>query len=156
MGSFKDLKLDRQRLTHIAMHVSDIDRSIAWYEKFTHLTLLDKRQDEDSHGAWLADRDETGAPFVLVLAQFLEGKDPFAPAPHHPMGPFAHIGIELTSREAVDAAAALGKEHGCHALGPIERPAPVGYVCFLKDPDGNTVEYSYGQDVYDTFKERWG
>ncbi|MEM6682697.1 MAG: VOC family protein [Pseudomonadota bacterium] len=156
MGSFNDIKLDRRRLTHIALHVSDIQKSIDWYERFTHLTLLDRRADHDSYAAWLADKDETSGPFILVLAQFMEGKDPFAPAVHHPIGPFAHIGLEQTTREAVDDIAALGKEHGCLALGPLERPAPVGYVCFLKDPDGNTIEYSYGQGVYDTFIEKWG
>lgn len=156
MSSTKDLKLDRQRWTHMALHVADIDASIAWYERFTHLELLDKREDKDSYGAWLADRQEKGGPFILVLAQFFEGKDPFAPLKHPPIGPFAHIGIETTSKEAVEEAAALGKEHDCLALGPVQMPPPIGYVCFLKDPDGNTVEFSYGQDVYDTFKEKWG
>lgn len=156
MSENRELKLDRQRWTHMALHVSDIDKSIAWYERFTHLTLLDKREDVDSHAAWLADRRETSSPFILVLGQFLEGKDPFAPADHPPIGPFSHIGIETMSREEVDKAAALGKEDGCLAIGPLERPAPVGYVCFLKDPDGNTVEFSYGQGVYDMFAERWG
>lgn len=156
MSDTKDFKLDRQRWTHMALHVSDIDASIAWYEHFTHLTLLDKRQDADSRAAWLADRSETSSPFILVLGQFFDGKDPFAPATHHPIGPFSHIGIEATTKAAVDEAAALGKEAGCLAVGPLERPAPVGYVCFLKDPDGNTVEFSYGQGVYDMFQERWG
>lgn len=156
MSGPEDMKLDRQRWTHMALHVSDINASIAWYERYTHLTLLDRRTDKDSYGAWLADRRETGGPFILVLAQFFEGKDPFAPMEHPPIGPFSHIGIETTTKEQVEEAAALGKEDGCLALGPVQMPDPIGYVCFLKDPDGNTVEFSYGQKVYDTFKEKWG
>lgn len=152
----EDFKLDRQRWTHMALHVKDIDASIAWYERFTHLTLVEKREDKDGYGAWLADRQETTSPFILVLGQFFEGKDPFAPAEHPAIGPFAHFGIETTSKGAVDKIAALGKEEGCLALGPQQMPDPIGYICFLKDPDGNTIEFSYDQKVYDTLKEKWG
>lgn len=147
----------RQRWTHLALLVKDIDATIAWYEKFTHLTLLARNEDDQGQGAWLADRTQNlESPFVLVLAQFYEGKDPFAPALHGVLGPFAHIGIETTSKEEVDRIAAQAKEAGCLALGPMQLPAPVGYVCFLKDPDGNTVEFSYDQGVYETIRREWG
>jgi hypothetical protein len=29
-------------------------------------------------------------------------------------------------------------------------------VCFIKDPDGNTIEFSYDQGVYETAREVWG
>ena len=93
---------------------------------------------------------------MLVLGQFFEGHDPFAPATHPPMGPFAHIGIELTSQEAVDEVAAQGKSEGCLAFGPQQMPKQIGYICFLKDPDGNTIEYSFDQGVYEKAREVWG
>lgn len=146
----------RQRWTHIALLVKDIDATIAWYEKFTHLSLLSRTEDGQGYGAWMADREQNlESPFVLVLAQFFEGKDPFAPAKHGVLGPFAHIGIETISAEEVDRIAALGKEAGCLAFGPMQMPAPVGYICFLKDPDGNTVEFSYDQGVYETIRKEW-
>ncbi len=147
----------RQRWTHLALLVKDIDATIAWYEQFTHLTVLARNEDAQGRGAWLADRTQNlESPFVLVLAQFYEGKDPFAPALHGVLGPFAHIGIETISAEEVDAIAARAKEAGCLALGPLKMPEPVGYVCFLKDPDGNTVEFSYDQGVYETIRKEWG
>ncbi|WP_417591222.1 VOC family protein [Parasphingorhabdus sp.] len=145
----------RQRWTHLALIVKDIEKTIAWYEKYTHLEVLSRNEDGQGYGAWMADREDAESPFVLVLAQFFEGMDPFAPAEHGTLGPFAHIGIEVMAREDVDRLAAMGKEDGCLALGPTQMPAPVGYICFLKDPDGNTVEFSYDQGVYETARKVW-
>ena len=77
----------RSTWTHIALCVKDIDKSIAWYERFTHLTLLPRGEDKDGKNAWLGDSSQPDSPFVLVLGQFYEGHDPFAPAPHLPDGP---------------------------------------------------------------------
>jgi lactoylglutathione lyase len=150
------LRPPRQRWTHLAMIVTDIDATIAWYTKYTHLELLARHEDAQGFGAWLGDREQADSPFVLVLSQFLEGKDPFAPAKHGVLGPFAHIGIETTSREELDRVAAMAKENGCLALGPAQMPPPVGYVCFIKDPDGNTIELSYDQGVYEAARKVWG
>jgi catechol 2,3-dioxygenase-like lactoylglutathione lyase family enzyme len=146
----------RTTWTHIALAVKDIDASIAWYERFTHLRLLARDEDEDGKNAWLADPADDGHPFVLVLGQFYEGHDPFAPTPHAPMGPFAHIGIEAPTREAVDQIAAQAKAQGSLAFGPKQMPKRIGYVCFIKDPDGNTVEYSFDQGVFETARRVWG
>ena len=37
-------------------------------------------------------------------------------------------------------AAAKAKAEGCLALGPMQLPDPIGYVCFIKDPDGYWIE----------------
>lgn len=146
----------RTTWTHIAFAVKDIDASIVWYEKFTHLRLLARGEDEDGKNAWLGDSAQVDAPFILVLGQFYDGHDPFAPAPHPPMGPFAHIGIEAPSKQAVDDIAAQAKAEGSLAFGPVQMPKQIGYVCFIKDPDGNTIEYSYDQGVYEKARAVWG
>ncbi|MEO0412995.1 MAG: VOC family protein [Pseudomonadota bacterium] len=151
----KDIQLDRQRWTHMALCVKDIEASIEWYSTYTHLELFARNQDVNGYGAWLIDPEQPDPPFLLVIAEFFEGKDPFAGTEHGVLGPFAHFGIETTSKEKVDAIAAKGKEAGCLALGPMQMPDPVGYICFLKDPDGNTVEYSYNQGVYEAVREKW-
>lgn len=146
----------RPTWTHIAFSVKDVDATVAWYEKFTHLRVLARHQDEDGRNAWIGDESDADSPFVLVAGQFFEGHDPFAPAVHPPMGPFAHIGIELPSKEAVEDIAARAKEAGCLAFGPTQMPKHIGYICFVKDPDGNTIEFSYDQGVYETAREVWG
>ncbi len=146
----------RQTWTHIALPVKDMDASIDWYQRFTHLRLLSRGEDEDGKNAWLGDETQADSPFILVLGQFYEGHDPFAPAPHHPMGPFAHMGIEVESHDAIDEIAERGKAAGCLAFGPRQMPKQIGYICMLKDPDGNTVEFSYDQGVYEKAREVWG
>lgn len=141
--------------THIALRVRDLDASISWYERYTPLRLLDRREDEFGFGCWLGDPASVERPFVLVLAQFFSANDPFSDAPQEVLAPFAHIGIELPSREAVDDMAAAGSEGGCLSMPPRWLPPPVGYICMLRDPDGNTVEYSFNQGVYATAKARW-
>ena len=37
-----------------------------------------------------------------------------------------------------------------------DMPAPIGYVCALTDPDGNVIEISHNQGVYDKVDEVWG
>ena len=144
------------RWTHLALRVADIDATIAWYLEFTPLELLDKRQDDDGFGAWLGHSDQHQFPFVLVLAQFFPDKDPFSPAPIAKLAPFNHFGIELPTKEEVDEVTARAEVAGCLAYPPTQMPAPIGYICMLSDPDGNLVEYSYDQGVYEKVREVWG
>ncbi len=120
----------RTTWTHIALAVKDVDASIAWYEAFTHLRLLAQGEDADGRNAWLGDPANPDNPFILVLGQFYEGHDPFAPT--------------------------RAKAAGCLGLGPVQMPKQIGYVCFIKDPDGNTVEYSFDQGVYEKARQVWG
>jgi len=146
----------RPTWTHLAIAVKDVDATIAWYEAFTHLSVLARHEDDAGRNVWLGDKAAKHNPFILVAGQFYDGKDPFSPAHHHPLGPFAHIGIELPTREGIDDIAAKGRDAGCLALGPLQMPKEIGYICFLKDPDGNTIEFSYDQGVLEEARRTWG
>ncbi len=151
-----ELRPTSSRWTHIALRVKDIDATIGFYERYTDLELLDKRQDDDGFGAWLGHSDQKEFPFILVLAQFFPDKDPFAPAPLAKMAPFNHFGIELPTKDAVDDIAARAEADGCLAMPARTMPDPIGYICMLEDPDGNLVEFSYDQGVYETVRAKWG
>ena len=151
-----ELHPPKARWTHIALRVKNIDETIAFYTSMTPLELLDKRSDELGHGAWLGHSDSADKPFILVLAQFFPETDPFKDAPQEVLAPFAHLGIELTSREELDQLAARAKEAGCLAMPPTEMPPPIGYICMVRDPDGNMIEFSYDQGVYAKAHEVWG
>lgn len=141
------------RWTHIALPATDLARSIEWYESYTPLRLLDRRSDADGESAWLGHPDMVDAPFILVLVSFVRdrhlGRQPV-------MAPFAHIGIEVTGRDEVDAIAARAAADGSLTTPPTQMPAPVGYICGVTDPDGNVVEFSYDQGVYATVQDVWG
>jgi hypothetical protein len=72
------------------------------------------------------------------------------------LGPFAHIGVEVPHRRDVDDIAASARELGCLHWEPRDMPDPVGYICALTDPDGNVIEISHNQQVFDTVRRRWG
>lgn len=141
------------RWTHIALPSTDIDASIRWYEDFTPLRLLDRREDADGYGAWLGHPDMADKPFILVLVSFFKdqdkGRQPI-------MAPFAHIGMEMPTKADVDAIAEKGKAAGCLAWPPTLMPDPIGYICALTDPDGNMIEFSFDQGVYEKAQEVWG
>ena len=144
------------RWTHVALRVGDIDASIAWYVEMTPLELLERREDEFGYGAWLGQPDTADRPFVLVLSQFFPKSDPYAGVPLDTLNPFAHLGIELPERADVDEVARRGAATGCLAMEATEMPPPVGYICMLRDPDGNLVEFSWDQGVYAKAREVWG
>jgi len=141
------------RWTHVALRVSDIEASIDWYTEFTPFVVLDRRTDEAGWNAWLGHEDQGEHPFVLVMVQFFPGQDPYADSPLASLTPFNHLGIELPTQEAVDGMAERGDRAGCLELAAGWLPPPVGYICMLSDPDGNLVEYSFDQGVYDRIGE---
>lgn len=132
------------RLTHIAIAVADLDATIAWYREFTQLDVVHERRDADGSVAWLAEVDRARHPFVIVAAALDD-----RPHPGATIAGFAHLGIEMPARADVDAIAARGLAADCLAWETQDLGPPVGYVCALRDPDGNLVEFSHGQGVYD-------
>jgi lactoylglutathione lyase len=151
-----DVHPSEPRWTHVALRVDDIDATIDWYTSMTPLTLIDRRQDDMGFGAWLGMPGATSNPFILVVVQFLAGCDPFADAPKEVLAPFAHLGFEFPDKESIDEVAARATEAGCLAMPPTMMPPPIGYICMLRDPDGNTIECSWDQGVYATLRERFG
>jgi len=141
------------RWTHIALPSTNMDASVAWYEEFTPLRLLDRREDADGRGAWLGHPDMADKPFILVLVSFFKDQDK---GQQPTMAPFAHIGMEMPTKADVDAIAEKGKAAGCLAWPPTLMPDPIGYICALTDPDGNMIEYSFDQGVYEKAQEVWG
>ena len=153
MSDTERLRPSSVRWTHIALPCTDMDATIQWYQSFTPLQLLDRREDADGEGAWLGHPDQGDKPFILVLVSFIRDHEK---GPQPIMAPFAHIGIEMPTKEMVDDVAARGKEAGCLSWPPQQMPDPIGYICALTDPDGNMIEFSYDQGVYEKAQEVWG
>jgi catechol 2,3-dioxygenase-like lactoylglutathione lyase family enzyme len=129
----------RPVLTHVALAVRDLERTIAFYRRHVHLHVVHQRVDAGRHVAWLADRAED-AEVVLVLLETPDGVE---------RGPctLQHLGFAVASRDEVDQAAALGRADGVLQLEPIDGGPIVGYFCLIEDPDGNSVEFSFGQPI---------
>ncbi|WP_437654169.1 VOC family protein [Sorangium sp. So ce1182] len=124
-------------MTHVALHVGDIDATIAFYREFCGLKVVHERNDAGTRVAWLAEEGKERT-FVLVI---IEGGRRAPQAPED----MSHFGFALESRAAVDEIARRGEAH--LVWPPKDLPYPVGYFCALEDPDGNYVEFSYGQPL---------
>ena len=130
-------------LTHVALGVHSLDRTIAFYRKHVRLHIVHDRHDGGMRVVWMAEREQD-PNFVLVL--FEVNADP-APSPAPGPTTLQHLGFALSSREEVDTAAAAARADGILTLEPIYAGPIVGYFCMLRDPDGNQVEFSYGQPI---------
>src|SRR4051812_40039402 len=86
------------RWTHIALPVTNMDKSVAWYESHTPLRLLDRREDAKGCSVWLGQPDQGDKPFILVLVSFVRDQHKRR---QPTMAPFAHIGIEMPSQAEV-------------------------------------------------------
>jgi catechol 2,3-dioxygenase-like lactoylglutathione lyase family enzyme len=119
-------------LTHIALTATDLERSVEFYAHYAQMQVVHRRPGI----VWLSDQTR---PFVIVLAKQSEVE--------HPLRPFSHLGVACATREDVDRLAASAREAGCLLGGPMDSGPPVGYWAFVRDPDGHTLELSFGQEV---------
>ena len=140
-------------LTHIALPVRDLAATLAFYEKYTDLAVIHRREDPETglRTAWLAnERDRTtghAARFVIVL---IEGSLPKQitgdiEEKYGFLTSISHLGLSLDSRAEVDRLAEMARADGCLLLGPMYRNEVVGYICIVTDPDGNNLEFSVEQ-----------
>jgi len=126
-------------LTHVALVVRDLDRSRAFYETFAGFSVAHEREGAGPirRVAWMVD-PHTRFTVVLVESDDLDDT---------PLGPFGHLGLACASRAEVDRLADLAKAADILRSPPRQSPDPVGYWTYIADPDGNTLELSYGQTV---------
>jgi catechol 2,3-dioxygenase-like lactoylglutathione lyase family enzyme len=128
----------RPRLTHVALRVKDLDRSVAFYRKYAGLFVVHERQEEGTRVVWLSEKAED-PEFVFVLIPMPHTEEE-RPGVHH-------FGFSLASRADVDAVAATARADGVLRDGPRDAGPVVGYFCIVEDPDRNWLEFSFGQPI---------
>ena len=127
------------RLTHLALHVRDLAASIAFYQEYCGLLICQERGEGRDQVVWLAEPGRE-REFIFV---FIPGGPERAQAPED----YSHFGFACGSRDEVDETAARAKRAGFLVWPPREEPYPVGYYCGVRDPDGNFIEFSFGQPL---------
>jgi catechol 2,3-dioxygenase-like lactoylglutathione lyase family enzyme len=133
-------------LTHVALPATDIDLSIQFYAAYAQMQVIHRRIDPETGVAvvWLSDsrserlRQRT-RPFVIVLIQ--------TSSVQSVLSPLAHLGVGCQSREVIDSLCDRAKQEGVLLQEPKDSGYPIGYWAFLRDPDGHTLELSYGQEI---------
>ena len=125
-------------LTHVALPVTDVDRSVSFYAKYAGMRVVHRRTDATVGNSvvWLSDGTR---PFVIVLIE--------APEVRSPLVPIAHLGVGCASRAEVERLVGEAQREGRPTIGPIDAAYPVGYFALISDPDQHTLELSHGQEV---------
>lgn len=126
--------------THLALHVADLDASIAFYRAYCGLVVVHERLDSaGGRVVWLA---EPGRQAVLIFVLIGGG-----PARVRRADDYGHLGFACHSRAEVDEIARQAQADGRLVWPPRQEPFPVGYYCGVVDPDGTMVEFSFGQPL---------
>ncbi len=133
-------------LSHIGLPVLDVERSIEFYAKYARMQIVHRRIDAETGVAvvWLSDLTR---PFVVVLIQ----KEEVTPV----LSPLAHLGVGCKSRADMDVLCDAARQAGVLIQEP-KSGCPIGYWAFLRDPDGHTLELSFGQEIGLTLDRRGG
>lgn len=126
-------------LSHIALPVRDLDRSLEFYRRFAGLEVVHRREAQAGHAvAWISDLTR---PFVVVLLENTAAGSPGR------LGGWAHLGVGCLSSAEVDRRLAEAAAEGYDIIGPVNDGPPVGYWGIIVDPDGHNLELAYGQQV---------
>lgn len=125
-------------LNHIFITVSDIDRSIAFYEKalaplsIIHALDYDGKDGPSGHPD-LKGFGANGRVFFWLREGVVDGRA-------------AHVGFVANDARQVDAAYAAAMAAGAteiHAPGPQLHYDPRYYAAQVRDPDGYSLEFTY-------------
>ena len=101
--------------THCALHVQNLERSVAFYRDYCKLTVVDEHGEApNDHAIWMIEEGRSDYVFVLLL-----GGPPHSQA----RDDLSHFGFALGSRADVDTMAergrAKGVSPGSRRLSPI-------------------------------------
>ena len=116
-------------LTHLALHVKDLDACIKFYQSYCEMQVIHQRTSHDQQVVWVAEEGRE-KDFILVVFPGGPGRD-------QSEKDFSHLGFALGSRKSVNAIAQRAREEGILAWEPKEEPYPVGYYCAV------TVSYTH-------------
>lgn len=116
-----------------------MDAAQAFYARYCGLRPVHERLSDGHRVAWLG-WGEDPPRFVIVLTEL--------PFDTNEQTPLQHIGMAVDARDEVARIYAAGVAAGIsRAWAPTDAGQIVGYYCALADPDGNLVEFSFGQRI---------
>ncbi len=126
-------------MTHVAIRTTDLEASIEFYRLYAGLEIVHQREDAGTRVVWMS-HEPKDPSFVIVLLAFPHEKI-VEPSPND------HYGFAVASREEVDRIGELARSERRLKWGPQEGGPIVGYFVMVRDPSGNTCEFSHGQPI---------
>ncbi len=123
--------------THITIQVSNIEQSIAFYERWCGMTIVRDRRITGGNTVWMgsyADSDKQ-RDLLLVLD------------PEPVTDRMRHFGFQLENLIDLDAMAVEAEQAGILAAPPTLLGGELGHYLMIRDPDGHDVEFTVGQPI---------
>lgn len=127
------------RMTHVALHVTDLPACVDFYRTYCNMRVIHERDGGPKTIVWMAEPGRE-QDFIFVIMDC--GEDLRLSE-----ADYRHFGFAVANKEQVDQIADRAEKAGCLLWAPRQEPYPVGYYCGLRDPNGNSVEFSYGQPL---------
>jgi catechol 2,3-dioxygenase-like lactoylglutathione lyase family enzyme len=124
------------RITHICLSVANLEDCARFYQRYCQMEI---NQDRSVSGQGSMYLSEAGKKAGLIL-QIKSGGAQQTPADNDE----THIGFSVESREIVDVLASMARAEGVMLYEPGEY-LPNAYFCGIRDPNGNCVEFGFGQ-----------
>ena len=125
------------RLDHLALECRDISKTIQFYQRYAEMEVIHDRYEQGARVTWIRHRrDRNGLTLVLIQGPKV---------PKTRKGLMNHLGFHVASCPEVDLISKMADSEDC-LLEPAKNGGEIlGYYCIVADPDGNLVEFSYGQ-----------
>ena len=125
------------RVDHLALECRDISKTIQFYQRYAEMEVIHDRFEHGVRVTWIRNRPDRNG-LILVLIQGPE-------APKTGKGAMNHLGFHVASSSNIDLISKMADSDNC-LVEPAKNGGEIlGYLCIVRDPDGNLVEFSYGQ-----------
>ena len=128
----------KPRLTHICLHVEDIQSCVRFYQRYCQLEVVSDRSDAGKGSIYMAESNHQNE----LVIQFMSGGRSLALVKEDEQ----HFGFAVDSRDTVDAIANRAREDQI-LVWEADEYVPGAYLCTVRDPDGNHVEFSFEHSV---------
>jgi catechol 2,3-dioxygenase-like lactoylglutathione lyase family enzyme len=126
------------KMTHICIHVSDLDDCARFYKDYCKLEIIRHPAKNGEGSIYMA---EPGRNNDLVIQLKSGGADLELLDDDE-----RHFGFAVDSRQAVDEIASKAKKENI-LFFEADEYLPGAYLCGVKDPNGNCVEFGYGHTM---------
>lgn len=128
----------KAQLTHICLHVDNADECVSFYRRYCDLIVIDDRRIGGEGSVYLSASHDPAA----LIFQIMSGGSSRVQADSDAR----HFGYSVETRDRIDAIAALARHDGILFWEPDEY-LPGAYLCAVKDPNGNCIEFGWGHPV---------
>ena len=128
----------KPELTHICVHVENLNQSLEFYRRYCQLQVIDDRSDQGNGSIYMSEDGHSKS----IVFQLKSGAKPHKLVETEE----SHLGFIVDSRKAVDEIAAMAEKDNILFFEAGEY-LPGAYLCGVEDPNGNCIEFGFNHPI---------